>query len=853
MKEILLNIIKRSILAALLLILVACGGSDGNDAIYSSDGANGSGANTSGGKTDQNSIPTGATPTADSEQTFEQTSNPLEAYFSSSLQPSLDMCRLCHVPNGVADIGTSDPKRQNRFILSADANDDYLNLIYSWNEMGGGVESNPLLLAPSMTGQHHTGGKIWPQGSQNYVSMQNLLTCWQDMDLCEVVDEGLVFNEEDTSPSTDLPLLGSRRASSTFNDYCQDKGDEAELPLDPRSLIRPGINEGKAVAFNAYWQDCTSHYDYELIRPKTCGEYRARISEGSVLMHKDLSMKFGYWFSTSRHYHNIWRRWGLSERPENFDELVRIRYGLPVAPNRNPYPLPGEDPLITDGGSGQLPLGLVQIKDKQGRYNGNVSFSCDICHVSSIDALEENGSPAYLSGMGANTVDMQLLITDLFIPLPIGLNQSRGVTNAMGLSGLLISVLDPDSLGLFVGNAAPMQFPGNTRGGGDTKMPPLWNASHRPRKFWDAGLSYDATRLDSAILNVSAAVLRPLGTDKSFNRNLRNKVEEDSVKIQAYIDSLTSPEYPFDINVSLAEQGAVLFHAKDLWANGENRDIQKPPTNGSCAGCHGVYSPRYIYDSDYLEDPRLEGVAGYIAPLDQIRTDPERMKSFTKPLLELISTSWFSYPEGNESFVPPDEKTFTQELVDNWAIFQSGKRPKGACTWQGVIAEDVRGYLAPPLYGVWATAPYLHNGSVPSIWTLLTPEERPVIWRRTLTERIGAESGFDTSAEAYDQDHMGWKYNDLICEDGSFEVPYKTCEPPKASPERTARVDAWRKSLGKVNSLGYQVTQPLWRSAIERRKIFNSHDYGKSNGGHDFTRALTDNEKAAIIEYLKTL
>src|SRR6185312_4095500 len=35
-------------------------------------------------------------------------------------------------------------------------------------------------------------------------------------------------------------------------------------------------------------------------------------------------------------------------------------------------------------------------------------------------------------------------------------------------------------------------------------------------------------------------------------------------------------------------------------------------------------------------------------------------------------------------------------------------------------------YRARPLNGVWATAPYLHNGSVPSLWWLLTPTaERP--------------------------------------------------------------------------------------------------------------------------------
>jgi hypothetical protein len=36
------------------------------------------------------------------------------------------------------------------------------------------------------------------------------------------------------------------------------------------------------------------------------------------------------------------------------------------------------------------------------------------------------------------------------------------------------------------------------------------------------------------------------------------------------------------------------------------------------------------------------------------------------------------------------------------------------------------GYVAPPLSGLWATAPYLHNGSVPTLWQLMNPELRPL-------------------------------------------------------------------------------------------------------------------------------
>src|SRR3546814_17267558 len=63
------------------------------------------------------------------------------------------------------------------------------------------------------------------------------------------------------------------------------------------------------------------------------------------------------------------------------------------------------------------------------------------------------------------------------------------------------------------------------------------------------------------------------------------------------------------------------------------------------------------------------------------------------------------------------------------------------------------GYLAPPLYGVWSTAPYFHNGSVPNLWEVLKPSERKPIWRRTSAPPIdGGLSGFDYSLETgYDR------------------------------------------------------------------------------------------------------
>ncbi|MGM0575220.1 MAG: hypothetical protein ACQEXJ_05775 [Myxococcota bacterium] len=50
--------------------------------------------------------------------------------------------------------------------------------------------------------------------------------------------------------------------------------------------------------------------------------------------------------------------------------------------------------------------------------------------------------------------------------------------------------------------------------------------------------------------------------------------------------------------------------------------------------------------------------------------------------------------------------------------------------WMGTVVEVQQGYVPPPLDGVWARYPYLHNQSVPTLCDMLTPgPDRPeVFW-----------------------------------------------------------------------------------------------------------------------------
>ena len=112
------------------------------------------------------------------------------------------------------------------------------------------------------------------------------------------------------------------------------------------------------------------------------------------------------------------------------------------------------------------------------------------------------------------------------------------------------------------------------------------------------------------------------------------------------------------------------------------------------------------------------------------------------------------------------------------------------------------GYVAPPLDGVWATAPYLHNGSVPTLWHLLRPERRPEVWRRT--------------PNGYDDSRVG------------LEV-------------ETFAASAWAAELA------------AGLPADQRRQVFATTKPGKSAAGHDYPAVLNEAERVALLEYLKSL
>jgi hypothetical protein len=215
------------------------------------------------------------------------------------------------------------------------------------------------------------------------------------------------------------------------------------------------------------------------------------------------------------------------------------------------------------------------------------------------------------------------------------------------------------------------------------------------------------------------------------------KQEQAFADIESFLRTIEAPKYPFPIDDKLAA------HGRQLYVD-------------TCSRCHGTYGPDGKYPNK-------------IVPLKTIGTDRTLAEGNDPEILKSLNESWIGQERG------PDGKLLQ--------FSESG------------------GYQAPPLDGIWATAPYFHNSSVPTVYHALNSKARPKIYTRS----------YRTDREDYDPVKLGWKVTVL-------DTP----------------------------------TDPK-KSGHEQRKVFDTTQPGRGNSGHTYGDQFSDEERAAVIEYLKTL
>lgn len=196
-------------------------------------------------------------------------------------------------------------------------------------------------------------------------------------------------------------------------------------------------------------------------------------------------------------------------------------------------------------------------------------------------------------------------------------------------------------------------------------------------------------------------------------------------------------------------------------------------------------------DINTSKPPADQIVLGYI-PLNDSATSPFGLA--LGAIVERTNEQWFK-----QNYVPESQRS----------VYQGG-RPN--CLQVG------RGYKARPLNGVWATAPFLHNGSLPTIYSLLsTAAERPTF------VQLGSQN-FDTQ-------HLGIAQNSDVQSLNAEDDPEN-----------------------------YKLT-PDYANGLF---ILDTREPGNHNTGHLFDDKSADQggrigprlsheEKLALIEFLKTI
>lgn len=301
--------------------------------------------------------------------------------------------------------------------------------------------------------------------------------------------------------------------------------------------------------------------------------------------------------------------------------------------------------------------------------------------------------------------------------------------------------------------------------------------------------------------------------------------------METLLSILTPPAWPEStlgpVDKKAAEFGRYLFEEKvfenaltpreEQWCD-QPRTCPSPrqTSKGLCARCH-----RPALEEMEALDQRFWQLPVY--KLQVIGTDPKDAENFQS---REIWTGNIAEEFGGKKKVGIDEAiaVVTSGILQREFDLQKIP-PEKQSNYTGFRRNQFRaplGYPARPLQGAWATPPFLHNGSVLSIYELLSPVEE-----RSLS--------FWTGSREFDPRRLGFR------------------------PNHTPNAVLFQTTRSFIGTAAFAV-----REALAGRFTAQVEVAGNSNRGHEFRNAprgtpgvigpaLNPDERRAIIEYLKVL
>ena len=333
-------------------------------------------------------------------------------------------------------------------------------------------------------------------------------------------------------------------------------------------------------------------------------------------------------------------------------------------------------------------------------------------------------------------------------------------------------------------------------------FPHIWSTSWFDWVQYDGSIMQPIVRNAGEALGVGAGVMLTGPADKQFQSTVpvanMERIElllagTEAPYTAKRFTGLASPEWPEDVFGSID---------RDLAGKGETLYRE------NCQMCHQapVSSPEFFESSRWYNISFADGtettqkyLSVSLLPQEVVGTDPTQTRILSE---RTIDTTGIAIP-GAGPAQPFGEAlaAVVQNTVNYWYDSQTPPTPPE-------VRERMNGdrpnnlntretYKARPLNGIWATAPFLHNGSVPTLYHMLVPQaERPaVIYLGSLE---------------FDPKHVGYVWEEV---------------------EGASKVDT--SETGNLN-IGHEFRDaPIGTEGV-------------------IGRLLTDEERWAIIEFLKT-
>ncbi|MES3039422.1 MAG: di-heme-cytochrome C peroxidase [Bdellovibrionota bacterium] len=357
-----------------------------------------------------------------------------------------------------------------------------------------------------------------------------------------------------------------------------------------------------------------------------------------------------------------------------------------------------------------------------------------------------------------------------------------------------------------------------------TSVPPMWRIEYRSHFHWNSNTNSVVMRnlgqsfgLGALLTNQGAQGLAAY--DSTTNLHNLHRLEELLYKIETPRWSQVSTE----IDIHRAIDGCNTFFK-------------------TCAGCHMPQRERVgpvkaLINYKYIS----QNTIGTDEIYNKNQATPVEGVPFKDALFNFtrqIRNRYYERYSVDQATQAKWEKRSLrgEEIFRDTSLGESGHQPPNE--YMNIASSPTPGYPARHLAGAWATAPYLHNGSVPNLYELLKPSyARPKM--------------FFVGNSEYDAVRLG------------FQSEFESLPPIENLEAKAQALMKGDKRLLK-RILSFRTPKPanIWEAKIQvacteyPERCFNTSDVGNSNAGHEgakFGTDLSEQQKAELIEFLKVL